>query len=152
MRTSTPPPPPPHAGADHQPVDHPVGQKRVGPVLTWFAVLGGVVAWLAHLAVAWSVMEVSCFVRFPGYVLQHGGTPSRTQYAVTYAATAVPWLVAALALVACVRLRVLARRLPDDDLAKGRLQFLAIIGLYLDSMMLAAITGGAVALMVLEPC
>jgi hypothetical protein len=126
--------------------------SRIGPFLTWFAVLGGVVAWLAHLSVAWADMEISCFVRYPGYVLQHGGHPSGAEYAVTYGATAVPWLVALLALLAAIRLRVLVGRLDDDDLAKGRLHLLSILGLYLDAMMLAAITGGAIALYVLEPC
>jgi hypothetical protein len=126
--------------------------RRVGPFLTWFAVLGGVVAWIVHLTTAWMVMELSCFVRYPGYVLQHGGHPSHTQYAVTYAATLGPWLIALLSLVACLRLRSLVGRLDDDDLAKGRLHLLAVMGLYLDAMMLAAITGGAIALYVLEPC
>jgi hypothetical protein len=71
---------------------------------------------------------------------------------VTYAATLGPWLIALLSLVACLRLRSLVGRLDDDDLAKGRLHLLAVMGLYLDAMMLAAITGGAIALYVLEPC
>ena len=114
--------------------------------------LGGVVAWLIHLAVAWATMEISCFVRLPDYVLQHNGTPSRAEYAVAVGATAVPWLVAALALVSAVRLRMMVGRLADDELAKGRLHLLAVIGLFLDSMSLAIITGGAVALYVLAPC
>jgi hypothetical protein len=124
----------------------------VGPFLTWFAVLGGVAAWATHLLTAWSVMEVSCFVRLPDYDLQHNGRPSHTEYAVAYGATVLPWLVAALALVACLRLRVLVGRLDDDELAKGRLHLLVVIGLFLDAMMLAAITGGGIALTVLRPC
>jgi hypothetical protein len=124
----------------------------VGPIFTWFAVTGGVVAWAVHLAIAWSTMELSCLVRYPTYDLQHGGTISHTEYAVTIGAVVIPWLVALLALVACVRLWVLARRLDDDDLAKGRLHLLAVIGLFMDAMMLAAITGGGIALYVLEPC
>jgi hypothetical protein len=126
--------------------------RRVGPFFTWFAVTGGAAAWVVHLVTAWIVMELSCIVRYPGYDLQHGGTPSRAAWAVTIAATAGPWLVALLALLACIRLRVLVGRLDDDELAKGRLHLLAVIGLFLDSMMLAAITGGAIALYVLEPC
>lgn len=126
--------------------------RRVGPFLTWFAVTGGAVAWVVHLAVAWATMEISCFVRYPTYDLQHGGSPSRAEYGVAVAATVLPWLVALLALVACIRLRVLVGRLDDDDLAKGRLHLLAVIGLFLDAMMLAAITGGGIALYVLEPC
>jgi hypothetical protein len=126
--------------------------RRVGPFLTWFAVTGGVVAWVVHLMVAWSVMELSCLVRYPGYDLQHGGDPSRGEYAVTIGAIVVPWLVALLALVACVRLRALVGRLDDDDLAKGRLHLLVVIGLFLDAMMLAAITGSAIGLYVLDPC
>jgi hypothetical protein len=125
---------------------------RVGPILTWFAVVGGVIAWAVHLSVAWSTMELSCLVRYPSYDLQHGGTISRTEYAVTIGAVVVPWVVALLALLACLRLRVLVRRLDDDDLAKGRLHLLVVIGLFLDAMMLAAITGGGIALWVLEPC
>lgn len=126
--------------------------QRIGPVFTWFAVTGGTVAWLVHLAVAWSVMELSCIVRYPSFDLQHGGNPSRAEYGVAYGAVVVPWVVALLALVACIRLRVLVGRLDDDDLAKGRLHLLALIGLFLDAMSLAIITGGGIALYVLEPC
>jgi energy-coupling factor transporter transmembrane protein EcfT len=133
----------------------PAGDKpvhRIRPLFTWFAVLGGVVAWAIHLLVAWAVMEVSCFVRRPGYVLQHGGSPTHAEYAVTIGATVLPWLVALMSLIACLRLRVLVGRLDDDELAKGRLHLLVIMGLFFDVMMLAAITGGGIALYVLEPC
>ena len=125
---------------------------RVGPFLTWFAVVGGTIAWAVQLSIAWATMELSCLVRYPTYDLQHGGTISRTEYAVTIGAVVIPWLVALLALLACVRVRVLARRLDDDDLAKGRLHLMVVIGLFLNAMMLAAITGGGIALWVLEPC
>lgn len=121
-------------------------------MFTWFAVTGGVVAWVVHLTIAWATMELTCLVRLPAYDLQHGGHPSHTAYAVAYGATVVPWLVALAALIACVRLRILAGRLDDDDLARGRLHLLSVIGLFLDAMMLAAITGGGIALYVLEPC
>jgi hypothetical protein len=136
--------------AEH-PAEHRSG-RRVGPFLTWFAVGGGMAAWLVHLLTAWATMETSCFVRRPGYVLQHNGSPSHTEYAVTIGATVVPWLVALLALLACIRLRVVVGRLDDDELATGRLHLLAVMGIFLDAMMLAAITGGGIALYVLEPC
>jgi hypothetical protein len=147
MRASTKPQSPARA-----PEGRASEERRVGPFVTWFAVLGGVAAWATHLLVAWSVMEVSCLVRYPGYDLQHGGKPSHTEYAVAYGATVIPWLVAALALVTCLRLRVLVNRLDDDVLAKGRLHLLVVIGLFLDAMMLAAITGGGIALSILRPC
>lgn len=153
---TSPTPPSPQAETRPRPNDAPRsdtgGGRRIGPVMTWFAVLGGVVAWAAHLLVSWLVMELSCIVRFPTYDLQHGGTPSRAEYAVTIGAVALPWLVALLALLTCIRLRVLVGRLDDDELAKGRLHLLAVIGLFLDSMMLAVITGGGIALYVLRPC
>ncbi|HEY3529694.1 MAG TPA: hypothetical protein VGK78_11125 [Nocardioides sp.] len=152
-RPTTPPESPPTASSDGSTgASGGARSGRVGPILTWFAVVGGVVAWAVSLAVSWSTMELGCLVRYPAYDLQHGGSPSRAEYAVTIGAIVIPWLVTLLALLACLRLRVLVRRLEDDDLAKGRLHLLMVIGLFLDSMMLAAITGGGIALYVLEAC
>ncbi len=125
---------------------------RVSPLLVWFAVLGGTVAWLVHLFVAWLVMELTCLGPPQDGRLNQGGTPEPWATWVVWASTIGPWLVALAALLVGVVLRSRLRRTDADVLAGGRTSFLLLVGLILDAMTLAAITGGAVALLVLEPC
>lgn len=127
-------------------------QTRIRPAVLWFGVLGGAVAWAVHLLVAWSFMEVGCLAPRQGFVLQRGAGPGSVASTVVYIATGLPWLVAAGALVTCLVLRSRARRLESDPLTSGRLGLMLIIGISLDLMSIAAITGGAVGLLVLEPC
>jgi hypothetical protein len=125
---------------------------RISPFTLWFAVLGGSAAWAVQLLVAWSTLEITCLGPPAGARLQTGGTPGPTAMTVAYAATGVPWLVALLALLTCLRVRSKIRRTPADELATERVNLLVVIGLFLNVMALAAITGGGIALAVLEPC
>ena len=127
-------------------------QRRIRPGLLWFAVVGGPVAWSVHLLVAWSTMEVSCLAPTAGAVLQRGPSPGALASTVVYLATGLPWVVSVLALAVALRLRQRTRGLDSDVLVQGRLGLLLIIGISLDLMSIAAITGGAVGLLVLEPC
>lgn len=125
---------------------------RLSPVLLWFAVIGGPVAWSVHLLVSWSTMEVACLTPTPGAVLQRGPAPGPPASTIVYLATALPWVVSVLALLVALRLRRRSRNVDADVLAQGRVGLLLVIGITLDLMSIAAITGGAIGLLVLEPC
>ncbi len=146
LRTSPPP-------SDAEQVE----TSRVGPVLLWFGVLGGVVAWFVHLGVAWGVLELACISPAPGELVDNrGGSPGTVAWTIVAAGTAIPWLVAASALGACLVSRRRHRRLDEaglaDVLAGERVPLLLTVGILLDLFALAAITGGIVAMLTLEAC
>jgi hypothetical protein len=132
--------------------DHSTAARPIRPATLWFGVIGGPVAWATHVLVAWSFMEVSCLALHTGSVLQRGDQPGTVPSLVAYVATGVPWLVAVAALLTSLRLRSRAGRLDPDVLAEGRVGLMLVIGISLDLMSIAAITGSAVGLLVLEPC
>lgn len=130
---------------------------RISPVLLWFAVVGGTVAWLVHLGDAWAVMELACISPTDGpWVDNSAGSPGTVAWVAVAAGTALPWLVGLAALVACLVVRRRHRRLlaagDIDELAGERVGLLLTIGIYLDLLALAAITGGIVGLLTLEAC
>jgi hypothetical protein len=126
--------------------------SHIGALALWFAVGGGVIAWAIHLSVAWSVMEVSCLGPVGGSMLQQAGTTT-TARVVAYVATAGPWLMAVAAFVTCLVLRArLGGLIGVDELAGERTRLLLVIGIFLDLMAVAAITGGAIGLVIVEPC
>ncbi len=130
---------------------------RVSPLLVWFGVLGGAAAWFVHLLVAWSVLELACISPADGpWVDNRGGSPGGLAWAFVIAGTAGPWLVTVAALSATLLARRRHRRLEEqhvlDSLTSERVPFLLLVGLLLDLFALAAITGGIVAMLTLEPC
>jgi len=126
-------------------------RPRIGGVALWFAVLGGVVAWVVQLGVGWSVMELSCLGPTAGGMYQQAGDSLSARIAV-YAATGVPWLVAVAALATCLVLTARMRRIGADLLAAERTRLLLVVGLFLDVMTVCIITGGAVGLAFVEAC
>jgi hypothetical protein len=133
------------------------GTRGVGPWLLWFGVLGGITAWGVHLAVAWFVLEVACISPTDGpWQDNRGGSVSTGAWALVAAGTAVPWVVAVLAVVACLVVRRRTRRLAEqeeaDPLASERTAFLVVLGLFLNLFAPAAITGGIVAELTLDAC
>jgi hypothetical protein len=118
----------------------------------WFATAGGMAAWVVHLGVAWSVMEVGCLDVRPTEVLQRGAPPPSAAVWVVYAATLVPWLVSVAACLDSVWILRRLRRSGDDVLARERTHLLVVMGILLDLFAVAAITGGAVGLMTLKAC
>lgn len=130
--------------------------RRVPPLLLWFAVAGGPAAWAVHLATAWSVSELACLAPSSGGILMHGGSLGDGARLTVWLGTLVPWLVALAAVAGCVvvtRRRRRLRELPQrDDLAAERVSLLLVLAWFLSLMSVAAITGGAIALVVLEPC
>lgn len=141
------------------PQDHEHGEQpeivrerpKIGGFALWYAVMGGVVAWTVQLAVSWSVMELSCLGPTRGGMYQQAGDGLGARIT-AYAATAVPWLVALGALVTCLLLQARMRRLGADLLAGERTKLMLVVGLFLDAMTLAIITGGGIGLAFVEAC
>ena len=135
---------------------------RIPPLLLWYAVVAGPAAWAVHLATAWSVSELACLAPSSGGVLLHGGSLRDGARLAVWLGTALPWLATAAAVAACVvvtRRRRRLRELPqepaggeNDGLAGERVSLLLVLGWFLSLMSLAAITGGGIALAVLEAC
>ena len=126
--------------------------RKVGGPMLWFAVLGGVAGWALHILVAWSFLEVSCLTPGRTTVLQFGGNPGLTASVVAYTATGLPWVVALLAFLSCLRLRSRMRKAGEELLSWERTNLLIVIGVLLDLFALFALTGSAVGLFVLRPC
>jgi hypothetical protein len=130
----------------------PSSHRKVGGPMLWFAVLGGATGWALHILVAWSFLEVACLTPGRTTVLQFGGNPGLTASVVAYTATGLPWLVALLAFVTCLRLHSRMREAGEELLAWERTNLLIVIGILLDLFALFALTGSAVGLFVLRPC
>ncbi|MEP9381905.1 hypothetical protein [Nocardioides sp. KR10-350] len=140
--------------------------ERIPAVLLWYAVLAAPVAWAVHLLVAWSVSELACLAPSSSGVLLQGGSLAGGARIAVWLGTLVPWLVAVSAVVACVvvtlrrrRLRRRVRRQPGetadafvDVLAAERVSLLLVVAWFLSVMSVTAITGGGIALAVLEAC
>jgi hypothetical protein len=134
-----------------------VGRRRVPPLVLWYGVVGGPIAWAVHLGTAWSVSELSCLASSPGGVLLHGGSLTDGNRLAVWGGTVLPWLAAVAAVAACAFVTRRRRALRDDpagtdELAAERVGLLLVLGWFLSLMSLAAITGGAIALAVLDPC
>jgi hypothetical protein len=125
-------------------------------LLTWFAIAGGPAAWAVHLLTAWSVNELSCLAPASGGVALHDGSLGTRSHLAVWAGTLVPLLVALGAVAACVLLTRsyhAARREEGAETAiLERTNLLLVLGWFLSLMSVAAIVGGGIALLVLEPC
>lgn len=126
-------------------------RPRIGGFALWYATMGGVIAWTVQLAVSWSVLELSCLGPTRGGMYQQAGD-SFTARLTAYAATGVPWLVALGALLTSLVLQARMRRLGADLLAGERTKLMLVIGLFLNCMTLAIITGSGIALGLVEAC
>jgi hypothetical protein len=133
----------------HRRVDEPPAFRAL---TLWFGVIGGIVAWSLHILVAWSFMEVGCLAPGPHSILQRGPDPRGVSAIVAYVATGVPWLVAALALLVCLRLRSRLRSVAEDAPRAERTHLMIVVGLFLNALALAAVTGSGVGILVLRPC
>ncbi|SDS60494.1 hypothetical protein [Actinopolymorpha singaporensis] len=128
-------------------------QPRIHPLLLWFGVFGGVVAWFVQLFVGWGFEEVGCIRSGPaGTLLQHNGVPGTRVSLTVWTVTGVMWLVAVAALVTCLVLRRRAERLEDDVLTRGRVRFLLVLGIAFNLLSVAILTGSGIALLLLKPC
>jgi len=107
-------------------------------IATWFAVTGGIVAWIVHLTFAASIVELAC--EHPGWtVVLH----------LTTVLTAVV-TVGAMGMAA-----VLVRGNPDAESADtrgGQLRFLGLMGLLVGAINLALILLEGSFAIFIKPC
>lgn len=108
--------------------------------MLWFGLLGGVVAWMIHL--------------FAGFILLYFGCNGANARMAIAAATIVPALVAAAALlVAYLSWRKGGARTTDDvGGALGRSRFLALAGMGLSALSLIIIVSFGIPLAAISPC
>ena len=105
---------------------------------TWFAVTGGIGAWMVHLTVTASLVELVC--EHPGW---------------TWVLHLVTALTAAVTLVAMGMSAALALRSPDSESAEssaGQMRFLGLLGLLLGAINLALILLEGSYAIFLSPC
>ncbi|HMF81656.1 MAG TPA: hypothetical protein VKI01_00095 [Acidimicrobiia bacterium] len=105
---------------------------------TWFAVLGGIGAWLVHLTYAASVVELAC--EHPGWIWTIHGV------------TAVTALVTVVAIAMSA---ALVRESSDPESAgtrSGQIRFLGLMGLLVGGINLALILLEGSFAIFLRPC
>ncbi|GAA2051042.1 hypothetical protein GCM10009779_44610 [Polymorphospora rubra] len=121
--------------------------RLTGGLLAWYGVLGGAVAWAAHLFVGWGVDELTCAAGID----RVAGLPPR---AVIGLAVVVPALVTVGALLAAVLTwrRTALPRHADDDPPYARARLLALVGIFGNLLFLAIIVLGGIAVLVLPSC
>ena len=118
-------------------------QSRTAPaggVKFWFAVLGGIVAWLAHLITVSSLVRYTCNVR------------GHTEW-VEHAVTAATGLITVAALLLC--LQYLRAAAPNGEEGEGtpwgRTRFLAVFGVLSNSVNLLLILAEGTYVFVIRP-
>ncbi|HEY4396105.1 MAG TPA: hypothetical protein VGO28_00390 [Acidimicrobiia bacterium] len=114
------------------------GRVSRSPIATWFAVLGGVGAWLIHLTYAASVVRLAC--EHPGWIWS------------IHALTLVTALVTVFAIALSAEL---VREGSDDESAgtrAGQIRFLGLMGLLVGAINLALILLEGSFAIFLRPC
>lgn len=118
---------------------------KLAPYLLWYATLGGPVAWVVHLLIGWSIVEVPCS---RGHT-DLAGVPVRV---VVTLATVVFALVALGALVVAWRLRQRLAAVSDPSRQISRAHFMAEVGLWLDLLAFVMIVMVGAAIPVFATC
>jgi len=136
-------------------------RRRAAPLLLWFAVLGGAVAWSAHLLVGWGLEEIACSPVSAGpQVLGVSltvwiGVLTVVLGAVTVAAGLLAWRFWREEGAADPNTRIEpggADPEPEDLVRSGRAGFMALFGLAANGLFLLMIVYGGVSLLLLRPC
>lgn len=122
-------------------------RRRLGSALTWFGVVGGALAWTAHLLGAWAINELTCGVGRTTVA----GVPL---VAVMWVTVIVPALVTAAALAISTLLwrRESAAAHQRGDRGYGRASMMGLVGLGANVLFLAIIVAGGAAVLVLPVC
>jgi hypothetical protein len=105
---------------------------------TWFAVTGGIGAWIAHLVFSASIVRLLC--DYPGWTW------------VLHVATALTAAVTLVAMAMSVALVREGRDREDADTPGGQLTFLGLLGLMVGAINLALILLEGSYAIFLEPC
>jgi len=122
--------------------------RLAGGLLLWYGVLGGAVAWAAHLLAAWSLDELACA----------RGSASIAALPLWQAlglAVVIPGLVTVGALLVAVlawRRTAAAQASGTTGRAYDRSRMLAVLGVWANLMFLAIIVLGGIAVLVFPPC
>lgn len=114
-------------------------RRRAAPLLLWFAVLGGAVAWSAHLLVGWGLEEIACSPVSAG--------PEVLGVSLTVWIGVLTVVLGAVTVAA----GLLAWRFWRLEGA-GRAGFMARFGLAANALFLLMIVYGGLSLLLLRPC
>ena len=117
-------------------------------VLSWFGLLGAPLAWAAQFVVGYWLTEIGCSV---------GGDRGLPVDAWTVAVTAVAAALAVLAAVAAITMFRETRQVAgeggsEEPPPKGRVHFLATVGIVIAPLFLFIIVMSGVGVVVLEDC
>jgi hypothetical protein len=127
------------------------GATRIGPVLTWFAVLGGAGVWSVYTVVLWGLDEIACSKAAAPTGPELLGVPFTPVAAVITAAAAAVAGGAALAAWLVLRAARSATGALEERRA-GRLRLMGVVGLISDVLYLAGIVYVGIALAYFGPC
>jgi hypothetical protein len=136
-------------------------RRKAAPWLLWFAVLGGAVAWSAHLLLGWGLEEIACSPVSAGPdVLGVSlsvwiGVLTGVLAAVTVAAGLLAYRFWRQAGAADPNTRIEpAGGGPETQelIRGGRAGFMALFGLAANALFLLMIVYGGVSLLLLRPC
>lgn len=116
----------------------PDATEAVGPVTLWSAVLGGLVAWLVRLVAGSVLVAYACL----------GG---RTGMLVLYAASAAGLLIAAGALLLCLRIIRRVNTANGDESWSGA-GLGARVGVLMNAIAIALILAESAAIPLVSPC
>jgi hypothetical protein len=119
--------------------------RLTGGLLLWDGVLGGAVAWAAHLLAAWSLDELTC-------AAGSQRVAAVPLWQAVGLAVVVPALVATGSLLVAALVWRRTGRAGEEGVAFGRSRLLAVIGVWANLLFLAIIVLGGVAVLVLPPC
>jgi hypothetical protein len=136
-------------------------RRRAAPLLLWFAVLGGAVAWSAHLLIGWGLEEIACSPVSAGPDVL-GVSLSVWIGALTVALGAVTVAAGLLAYRLWRQEGTLDPKVhiepggadpePEELVRSGRAGFMALFGLAANALFLLMILYGGVSLLLLRPC
>ena len=136
-------------------------RRKAAPWLLWFAVLGGAVAWSAHLLLGWGLEEIACSPVSAGPdVLGVSlsvwiGVLTGVLAAVTVAAGLLAYRFWRQAGAADPNTRIEPAGggpEPPELIRGGRAGFMALFGLAANALFLLIIVYGGVSLLLLRPC
>jgi hypothetical protein len=136
-------------------------RRRAAPLLLWFAVLGGAVAWSAHLLVGWGLEEIACSPVSAGpEVLGVSltvwiGVLTVVLGAVTVAAGLLAFRFWREEGAADPNTRIEpggGDPEPEELVRNGRAGFMALFGLAANALFLLMIVYGGLSLLLLRPC
>ena len=136
-------------------------RRRAAPLLLWFAVLGGVVAWSAHLLVGWGLEEIACSPVSAGPEVL--GVSLTVWIGVLTVVLGVVTVAAGLLAFRFWREEGAAdpnTRIepgggdpePEEHVRSGRAGFMALFGLAANALFLLMIVYGGLSLLLLRPC